>query len=82
MARDGERIVAGAIGNYSQTAVGISNLFTSTIDIDQAWSGAVDAISRHFPDLPLVGYEHGASLLAAQRAGFTNIGSLRVWVKG
>lgn len=39
-------------------------------------------ISAQDPDLPLVGYENGASLRAARSAGFVSVGSLRVWLKG
>jgi hypothetical protein len=31
--------------------------------------------------MPVVGYDSGESLDAAQRAGFAAIGSLAVWVK-
>lgn len=83
MASAGERLRAGAIGNRGESAVGVSNLFASdAVTIEQAWSGAVRAISTHFPGLPLVGYEGGVSLQAAHRAGFSSIGSLRVWLRG
>jgi hypothetical protein len=74
------RVAAGAIGNRSRTVVGLSNLFTVSADIDQAWSGAVAALSIIFPDLPLVGYERGEDLAAAHRAGFVSIAPLRVWL--
>jgi hypothetical protein len=74
------RVAAGAIGNRSRTVVGLSNLFTVSADIDQAWSGAVAALSTVFPDLPLVGYERGEHLAAAQRAGFVSVAPLRVWL--
>ena len=80
MGRDGDAVVAGVIGNRSTTVVGVSNLFTTTADTDQAWAGAVSAISLRFPGLPLVGYESGPSLSAAHRAGFTSVGPLRVWL--
>ena len=76
-----DRIAAGAIGNRSASVVGVSNLFTVTADEDQAWAGAVAAISAHFPGMPLVGYEGGAGLLAANRVGFVSVGLLRVWLK-
>jgi hypothetical protein len=74
------RLVAGAIGNRSQTVVGLSNLFTVSAAPDEAWAGAVATLSAVFPGLPLVGYEQGEDLVAALRAGFTSAGSLRVWV--
>jgi hypothetical protein len=82
MARDGQGVSAGAIGYHSRSVVGVSNLFTTTADIDQAWAGAIAVISAQDPDLPLVGYENGASLRAARSAGFVSVGSLRVWLKG
>lgn len=82
MSGNGERVFAGAIGNRSGSIVGISNLFAVSITpIDQVWSSATAAISAYFPDLPLVGYEGGVNLQAAHRAGFTSIGSLRVWLR-
>jgi hypothetical protein len=33
------------------------------------------------PHLPVVGYEQGASLQAAQQAGFHVLGALRIWVR-
>ena len=81
MARDGHGVSAGVIGYRSGSVIGVSNLFTTTADIDQAWAGAIAAISSHVPDLPLVGYEDGASLQAARRAGFVSVGPLRVWLK-
>lgn len=83
MAQDGGAVVAGAIGNRSDSVVGVSNLFTSSAaEVDQAWAGATAAISAELGDLPLVGYEHGAGLRAAHRAGFVSVGRLRVWLKG
>jgi hypothetical protein len=81
MAHDGQGVSAGAIGYCSRSVVGVSNLFTTTADIDQAWAGAIAAISARVPDLPLVGYEDGTSLRAARRAGFVSVGPLRVWMK-
>ena len=81
VARDGDAVAAGAIGHRGTQAVGVSNLFATTAPIDQVWTGAVAAICTRFPDLPLVGYETDADLLAARRAGFVSVGPLRVWLK-
>lgn len=74
------RLVAGVVGHRSRTVVGLSNLFTVSAHPDEAWSGAVAALSALFPDVPLVGYEHGADLAAAHRAGFVSLAALRVWL--
>jgi len=79
LALDGDVPVAGAIANRSAGAVGLSNLFSVGADPDEVWVGASDAIAVRFPGLPLVGYERGASLSAARRAGFVTVGPLRVW---
>lgn len=77
--RDGA-LVAGAIGNRTGAVVGVSNLFTVGADPVGVWRGAVTALSRRFPGLPLVGYQHGDSLAAARSAGFLSVGDLRVWL--
>jgi hypothetical protein len=80
MATDaGGGLAAGAIGRRGGSVVGLSNLFTVSADPDEAWAGAVVALSAAFPDLSLVGYERGDDLAAARRAGFTTVGRLRVW---
>lgn len=80
--RDG-RLVAGAVANLSDSAVGLSNIFTVPgQDPDEVWTCCAAAFGQHFAGSPIVGYEAGESLAAAQRAGFTECGPLRVWVKG
>jgi hypothetical protein len=51
------------------------------VSADEVWPGAVAAISREFPTLPIVGYERGDDLRAAAEAGFEAIGRLRVWLQ-
>ena len=80
-AHDGDVLLGGAVGNRSADAVGISNVFITAGDDDRIWAGAIHAISARFPGLPLVGYEAGADLVAARRAGFVSTGPLRVWFK-
>ena len=77
--RDGE-IVAGAIAYHSGDAVGLSNFFGPEDQAADTFAWAVVMAGQVFPGLPLVGYESGADLAAAQEAGFTTIGPLRVWV--
>ena len=77
--RRGGRIVAGVALNRSENALGFSNLFREDDDLT-ALAALLTAARRHAPGLPLVGYEHGASLAACLAAGLENIGSLIVWV--
>jgi hypothetical protein len=77
-----DRTVAGAVASRSDQAVGISNVFTRDGgDADAAWPVVLDAAHRLFPNLPVVGYEHGDDLAAALRHGFAPIGPLRVWLR-
>lgn len=73
------RIVAGGIANRSPGAVGLSNLFSPPELFDDTWRALTASISGAFPGLPIVGYERGADLAVARRAGFGSIGKLRVW---
>jgi hypothetical protein len=79
--RDGAQ-VGGAIAYTAGGVTGISNVFKSGIADDPLWAGAVRAIARVRPGLPVVGYERGEDLAAARRAGFTVLGPLRIWARG
>ncbi|WP_405977791.1 hypothetical protein [Streptomyces sp. NBC_00158] len=83
--RDGARIVAGAVLSTGGGVVGVSNLFAhhdahDDAHADAAWAAALDAAARHWPELPVVGYERGEDLDTAVRAGFTPLGPLRIWL--
>lgn len=75
------RIVAGAVASRSGQVVGISNVFASDGGLDTAWPVVLEAVHRLFPDVPVVGYEHGEDLEAAVRHGFEPVGPLRVWLR-
>lgn len=77
----GAQIAAGAVANRSVSVIGISNLFASDGHLDGAWAGSLAAVAQHFPNLPIVGYEHGEALDAAVRHGCTPTGPLRIWHK-
>jgi hypothetical protein len=79
--RDGAQ-VAGVIAYTAGGVTGISNVFKSGIADDPLWAGAVRAIARVRPGLPIVGYERGEDLAAARQAGFTVLGPLRIWARG
>jgi hypothetical protein len=74
-------LVAGAIANPTDDVVGISNVFARTGPVSHIWPGCLTAVSEHFPDRPVVGYESGGELDAAVRQGFRTVGPLRVWVR-
>jgi len=71
---------ARAVLNCSDGVVGISNVFTSTDDVDGVWSACLAFAGERFPGAPLVGYETGAALAVARRHGFEPVGRLRVWI--
>ncbi|MGZ4258479.1 MAG: hypothetical protein ACXVRE_12015 [Gaiellaceae bacterium] len=77
---DGDRIVAGAVANRSATVIGLSNLFHAAGDLESAWAGGTAAATALWGAMPAVGYESGAALDAAHRAGFESIGELVVWL--
>jgi hypothetical protein len=79
--RDGTQ-VGGAIAYTAGGVTGISNVFKSGIADGSLWAGAVRAVARVRPGLPIVGYERGEDLTEARQAGFTVLGSLRVWARG
>jgi hypothetical protein len=70
-------IVGGGILNRGAEVVGLSNIFGSAIDV--VWRSLMAMAGEIFPGLPLVGYEHGDDLAAANRTGFATVGPLRVW---
>jgi hypothetical protein len=63
----------------------VTNVFTTSMAPDEAWSGIADILAECFPSLPVAGYEHGyehgEGLEAALGSGFTEIGSLRIWLR-
>jgi hypothetical protein len=78
---DGGLVTAGAIVNRSRMVIGVSNLFDSDGDLTAAWRTAAATACARWGSMPLVGYASGASLAAAQRAGFTSLGELTIWKK-
>lgn len=73
------RVVAGGILNRSPGVVGVSNVFFDPTFAHEVWDTLAAHGSTAFPHTPLVGYERGADLQLARRAGFKPIGPLRVW---
>ncbi len=75
-------VVAGGILNQSPGVVGVSNVFARPSVAPGVWPAVVQCAAKEFPGVPLVGYERGADLEAAQQVGFVPIGALRVWWRG
>ena len=74
------QLVAGAIINRSASVVGLSNVFSCTAELTQAYAGCLAQVANYFPGMPIVGYETGVALAAAQAQGFRSIGKLIVWL--
>ncbi|MBP2705030.1 hypothetical protein JOL79_14535 [Microbispora sp. RL4-1S] len=78
---DGGGLHGGAVLNHSAGLVGLSNLFAvEGCDVADIWASAISAAAGHFPEVPLVGYEHGDDLAPALANGFGVLGTLRVWL--
>ena len=60
---------------------GVSNIFTPAAGNDLFWAGCIAAVQDRFPGLPLVGYQRGPELAAAQKVGFERLQGLRVWIR-
>lgn len=74
-------IVAVAAANETGSVVGLSNVLAPAAEAAECWAGAVALAGRLFPGRPLVGYERGDDLIAAQGVSFRPIGELRVWAR-
>ncbi|MFI0258175.1 hypothetical protein ACH4OW_03905 [Streptomyces sp. NPDC017056] len=77
------RVTAGAVVSLGASVVGLSNVFTSRADPRRdprdTWAGCLSAVTARWPGLPVVGYESGADLEAAEANGCRRAGPLRVW---
>jgi hypothetical protein len=76
--RDGD-LAAGIISYTAAGVTGISNLFGQGLAAGPLWASALQAVAAFRPQVPIVGYEHGADLDAARQAGCRALGPLRVW---
>jgi hypothetical protein len=75
-----DRIVAGAVARLGSGAVDVSNVYAvpgHRVD----WAELAEVVGTFFPGHPLVGYERGDALAAAQDGGFSPLGELRVWIR-
>lgn len=76
--QDGE-IGSGCIANISGTCAGISNVFSRSPS-GNVFAQATAAVAAVAPHLPIAGYESGADLGHARKAGFETVGDLRILV--
>jgi len=77
---EGYRVDAGAVINRGESVLGISNIFSLSGNLSDAWTGCLAAVDRYLPGFPLVGYETGESLAEACERDFRSVGRLRVWM--
>jgi hypothetical protein len=76
-----DELVAGVIAYTAGGVTGVSNLFGVGLPSGQLWPRALHAVAARRPDLPIVGYGHGADLALARQAGCQVLGPLRVWAQ-
>jgi len=75
-------LAAGAIVNVTGAVVGLSNVFQVHGAVARVWDQVSSVVAGFFPGLPIVGYEHGAELDSALATGFSDLGPVRVWLRG
>lgn len=79
---DGEDLLGGAVLNLGAGLVGLSNIFQAEgADSGAVRSAVVTAAADAFPGVAVVGYEHEDALATALAGGFSELGSLRVWLR-
>jgi hypothetical protein len=74
-------VLAGAILNRTGPVVGISNVFSQGMALDEVWDELGDFSAHEFPSLPVVGYARGENLNAALAVGFAALAPLRIWLQ-
>jgi hypothetical protein len=74
-------VTAGAVLNRNGSVVGLTNLFSTSVPLDEVWGDVAALCGQHFPSCPIVGYERGQELDAATNTGFTDLAALRVWLQ-
>lgn len=77
--RRGGTVVASGALNRTGDVVGLSNLFSGRPDVGPLFPGSVRLAQTLNPGVPIVGYERGDDLRAAEQAGFARVADLTVW---
>ena len=75
----GDAIVASGAVNRTGDVVGLSNVFSAFARVGPLFPGCVRLVQELYPGIPIVGYERGDNLVAAERAGFARVHGLTVW---
>lgn len=81
LARRSPGITAGAVLFCDSHTVGISNVFLENTDRETVWKSLASSLRSDYGTQPIVGYENGRDLEAAENAGFRRLGPLKVWLK-
>ncbi len=76
-----EDVLAGAVLNRTGSVVGLSNVFSLNLPLDEVWADLVVLAAQEFPSCPIVGYERGEDLDAAMETRFNDLGGLRAWLQ-
>ncbi|TCP29994.1 hypothetical protein EV207_10788 [Scopulibacillus darangshiensis] len=79
-ANKGDHIESGFIVNVHENTVGVFNVFSTKIS-SSLWTDIIQSVSQNHECLHIVGYEQDKDYENAIRAGWENIGDLRVWMK-
>jgi hypothetical protein len=79
--RDDSGSEVGAMVSELAGPIGVSNVFANGLAMPAAWHKLVAHLRASWPKQPVVGYERGEELAAADAAGFEPIGHLQVWLK-
>jgi hypothetical protein len=74
-------VSAGAVLNRSGSVVGLTNLFSTGVPLEEVWGDVATLCGQHFPSCPIVGCERGQNLDAAIGSGFTDLAAPRVWLR-
>lgn len=74
------RLVMGCALTQSDGTVGVSCIFSESIDPVAARADLVSEVSSLYPGQPLAGYVLGHELETARCCGFEEVGQLRVWL--
>jgi hypothetical protein len=74
-------VSAGAVLNRTGSVVGLSNVFSLNVALDEVWGDLVVLAAQEFPSCPIVGYARAEALDAAIGTGFNDLAGLMVWLQ-